>query len=285
MNDNKNEAACQIVMFSVYVLWCSKTDMHYVGVTSKKITARIRQHRRGKRQFLDREIQKIGWENFDWWVVEEGIPSELISECEKKWVKRFDCVHPKGYNRTTGGIKFFKHTEECKAKMSAKSTGENNPFYGKHHTPETKAQMSIDRTGEKGNMYGKHHTEESKANMRQAHLGKPLSEEHKAKMRGRKLTEEHKAKLRGRKHTEEEKAKIRKARTGEKRTEETKAKIRKKLTGRKLTEEHKANIRKANTGKKNTEKTRAILREKALARWAAKRAAKAAEEAAKNSST
>lgn len=130
MNDNKNEAACQIVMFSVYVLWCSKTDMHYVGVTGQDVHKRIRQHQKGKKQFFDKQIKESGWDgNWDYWVVEEGIPSELISECEKKWVKRFDCVHPKRYNRTTGGIKFFKHTEECKAKMSAKSTGENNQSF------------------------------------------------------------------------------------------------------------------------------------------------------------
>lgn len=298
MKDNsKKQVDCQtVIYFSVYVLWCRKTDKHYVGVTRQRVTTRIGQHKRGKRQFLDKEIQKIGWENFDWWIVEENVPSEQVSECEKKWIKFFDCVFPHGYNKTCGGISNITMSEDSCNKIREKAlarnmSGENNPFYGKHHTEEYVETLRM-RHGEKHPCYGRRHTEEelakmrgkkhdekARANMSRAHLGKPLSEEHKAKMRGRKLTEEHKAKLRGRKHTAEEKAKIREAHTGKKCTEETKAKIRKKLTGRKLTEEHKAKIGVAVSGEKNgffgrhhTEESRAKMR---LAH-AAKRAAKAA---------
>lgn len=77
MNDSKNQSESQMVpLFAVYVIWCSKTNMHYVGITKQKVRRRIRQHRRGKKQFIDREIQRLGWEgNFDWWIVEEHIPS------------------------------------------------------------------------------------------------------------------------------------------------------------------------------------------------------------------
>ncbi|MBD3879348.1 MAG: GIY-YIG nuclease family protein [Quinella sp. 1Q5] len=209
-DNNKNPKTCQTVVFSVYVLWCYKTDMNYVGVTcQKRVYTRIRQHKKGK-QFVDKEIKRIGWEgNWDWWIVEEHVPSEQISEREQYWVKLFDCVYPKGYNKTCGGISKLTvsddtrekirqralardysgernphygkhHTDEAKAAIAAKLSGENSPRYGKPpankgvpHTAEELAKMSTSHMGEKNHFYGKHHTTEAKEKNRQAHLGKP----------------------------------------------------------------------------------------------------------------
>ena len=211
-DNNKNSQESQtIVYFDVYVIWCRCTNQFYIGTTSRKVETRIREHRRGKKQFIDREIQHVGWENFDWWTVEEHIPSDQISECEKKWVATLDCVYPKGYNRTTGGIGNFKASKETCEKIKQSRLGKKRaPF-----TEEHKANLSKSRMGEKNPFFGKHHTEESKEKNRQAHLGKSLTEEHKTK------------------------------------------------------------IGAAGRGRKASEKTRAILREKALARHAAKRVAKA----------
>ena len=328
MNDNKRSSTCQTILFSVYVLWCNKTNMHYVGITSQPVFRRISDHKRGKGQFVDCEIQRIGWEHWDWWIIEERVPSELISDCEKKWISLFDCVYPKGYNKTCGGITLFKHSEgtkermrqaqlgkhhseeskeamrqahlgktlreEHKAHISESMTGEKHPFYGKHHTDEakeairqshlgrhhseeTKSQMSADRKGENHPMYGKKHTEESKARMRQSHLGNsarkgiPCSEETKAILREkaleRGLSGENNP-FHGKHHTEEAKEKNRQAHLG-------------KIPWNKgipCSESTKAKIRKANRGRKRSEETKAKMREKALARHAAKRAAKAVAE-------
>ena len=225
-DDSKNSTTCQTpVYFSVYVLWCSKTDMHYVGVTRQRVTTRIRQHKRGK-QFVDREIQRIGWEHWDWWVVESHVPSNLISKCEQRWVAFFDCVFPKGYNKTCGGISKIivtdetrekirqnalardmsgeknphygkHHTDEARAAISAKLSGENSPRYGKPPankgvpwTEEQKANLSAAVSGEKNGFFGKHHTEEAKEKNRQAHLGKPSWN------KGIPMSESTKAKLR-----------------------------------------------------------------------------------------
>lgn len=228
MDNTKKDSVCQITdVFCVYVIWCRITDKFYVGVTRQRITVRIRQHRRGK-QFIDREIQRIGWENWDWWTVEENISSENIDEREKFWVGFFDCVFPKGYNKTNGGIGNISVTEATCALISQRArerdvSGENNPMYGKHHTdevkaaqsarmkgknlgkppankgvphtPEAKAKMSEAQKGEKNGFYGKHHTEEAKEKNRQAHLGKHPSEETRAKMRGRHPSPETRAKM------------------------------------------------------------------------------------------
>ena len=226
MNDSKKGAVCQTPnVFCVYVIWCRLTDKFYVGVTRQRVAVRIRQHRRGK-QFIDREIQRIGWQNWDWWTVEENIPADKIDEREKYWVEFFDSVYPNGYNKTHGGISRIFVTEKTCALLSQRArerdlSGERNPMYGRHHTDEVKAaqsarvrernlgkspankgvphtaearaKMSEAAKGEKNHFYGKHHTEEAKEKNRQAHLGKHHSEETLAKMRGRKHTEEWKA--------------------------------------------------------------------------------------------
>ena len=203
MDDNKNAADCQTdVVFSVYVIWCNKTNMHYVGVTSQaSVYARIRQHKRGKKQCIDKEIRDIGWDgNFDWWIVEANVPPDLINEREQHWVAFFDCVYPNGYNKTHGGIGKVTVSEDTrekmsrsrrgkpawnkgktasphtKARMSAKRKREKHHFYGKHHTAETRAKISTSVsaaiTGEKNPFYGRHHTEESKAKMREKALAR-----------------------------------------------------------------------------------------------------------------
>ena len=262
MNHNKNEAESQTPpLFSVYVIWCRQTNMHYVGVTKNKVRRRIRQHRRGK-QFVDREIQHIGWEgNFDWWIVEERVPSNLISECEQRWIKFFDCVHPKGYNKTIGGIKLFRHSEETKAQMRSR-----------RHTEEEKANISKKMTGRKL-------TEEHKAKLGKLHSGKKLTEEHKAKLRAKAFArnmsgERHP--MYGKHHTEESIEAMRQAHLGNSahkgkhHTEETKTILREKALTRDVSSENNPMY-----GKHHTEEAIAKIRAKALARYAAKRAAKA----------
>ncbi len=286
MNDNKNNSDCQTVpLFAVYVIWCRETNMHYVGVTSRKVEKRIREHNRDKRQFLQKEIQRIGWEgNWDWWTVEEHISSDQISEREQYWVNFFDCVHPKGYNQTCGGISNFTVSEITREKQRQRAlerdlSGENNPHFGKKHSEEALAKMrgkkrdekaraniSKARKGKPSPRKGKKHTEEAKEKNRQAHLGKtPWN-------KGLKCPP----------HTAEHKAKISAAVSGEKNPNYGKPSP---CKGIPRSEETKRKIGKGNCGKHRTEEQKAVLREKALARWAAKRAAKAAEEAAKNSST
>ena len=244
MNSSKNAADCQTdVIFSVYVIWCNKTNMHYVGVTGQKsVYARICQHKHGK-QFVDREIKNIGWDgNFDWWIVEERVPSNLISEREQHWIAFFDSVYPNGYNRTIGGIKHFKHAEETRKKMSESHLGQKiGPF-----TEEHKANISKSRTGKKNPSYGK-----------PAHnRGVPCSEEAKAKI-SQKLT--------GRKRPDQsERMKgENNPNFGKHLSEETRRKIGKSKQGKPAW----------NKGIPRSEETKAKLREKALARHAAKRAA------------
>ena len=330
MNTNKNVADCQTdPLFSVYVMWCRKTNMHYVGVTGQDVWARIRQHKKGK-QFVDKQIKASGWEgNWDYWVVEEGVPSERISEREQFWVDFFGSVFPKGYNKTIGGIKHFKHsdktcdqmgnshrgkkrapfTEEHKANLSKANSGENNPNYGKPAwnrgipcPEEVKDKIRKKLTGKKRPEQSERMKGENNPN-----FGKPMPEETKAKLREKALERDMSGEnnpMFGKHHTEKAKESIRQSRLGKSSwnkgvpcSEEQKANLREKAIERDLsgennpfygkhhTEEAKERNRQAHLGKPSwnkgvpcSERAKAILREKALARHAAKRAAKAVAE-------
>jgi 5-methylcytosine-specific restriction endonuclease McrA len=148
---------------------------------------------------------------------------------------------------------------ETKRKISVKTRGELNPFYGRHHTIEAIAKMTA------------------------PHLGKPLSKEHRAKISkantGRVVSEETRVKLRkantGKHLSAETKAKLSQAtkaqrirvmgmpnsidRTGTHHNKETRAKMRanhKGMTGLHPTEETKAKMRKAQQGKVASLETR-----------------------------
>ena len=300
-NDSKNKPDCQTVaLFAVYVIWCKQTDMHYVGVTHQRVEQRIRQHKKGK-QFVDSEIKRIGWDgNWDWWVVEEGVSSELISEREQYWVDFFGSVYPNGYNKTTGGVGNFEHSEKTCEQISAALRGKKRaPF-----TAEHRAHLSVAMKGKTGAPAwnrGVPCTEETKDKIRQKltgrkrpdqaermrgennpNFGKPKSEETREKLRQRAL-ERNVSGARnphyGKHHTEEAKVKIGEAHRG--RTPWNKG-----LKCPPPTPEARAKMSAAQSGEKNhfygkhhSEETKAKLREKALARHAAKEAAaKAAQE-------
>ena len=244
MNTSKKSSDCQTVAYySVYVLWCRETNMHYVGVTRQEVKLRIRQHKKGKKQFIDCEIHRIGWEgNFDYWIVEENVPADQISDCEQKWVKFFDCHYPKGYNKTCGGISNLTVSDDTREILRQKAlerdvSGENNPHYGKKHTDEAKEEMRQARLGKPAWNKGVPCREETKALMREKALERNVSGENNPFF-------------------------------GKKHTEESKEKNRQKQLGRIPW----------NKGKKMTEEQKAIMREKGRATRAAKRAAKAAAE-------
>ena len=300
-DDSKKVSDCQTVdvVFSVYAIWCAPTNRYYVGVTGQDVYKRIRQHKKGKKQFVDKEIRRIGWENnFDYWVVEENVPSNLITEREQYWVAVFNSVYPNGYNKTKGGIKHFKHSKTTCDQISASHTGKKREPFSDEHKANLSKALKGKGAGKPAHNRGVPCSEETKDKIRKKLTGRKQTDETKAKIgkgnRGKRRSEETKAKLRE-KALARDMSGERNPHYGKKHTDETKAIISAKMSGTNSpsygkppankgvphTPEELAKMSAANKGEKNpffgkhhSEETRAILREKALIREARKRVAK-----------
>lgn len=185
MKDSKKISDCQPAKVgSIYLIYCHVTDKCYVGQTIQKVSARITAHKRGD-QYIDKEIQKLGWKNFIYIVLEKNIPMDKLNSLEKYWIKVFDCIAPKGYNRTRGGQKHFEVSEELRKIRRESMLGEKNPNFGKHwsqseETREKKRATALARgirppvmCGEDNPNYGKKFSEETRAKMSAAKVGKP----------------------------------------------------------------------------------------------------------------
>lgn len=107
-------------------------------------------------------IEKFGWENFEKEIVLDGLTKEESELKEVEYIKLYKSNDPEyGYNIDGGAHGLGGYSDETRALLSKATTGEKNPFYGKHHTDEVKQTHSEFM---KGNDYfkGKHHSEEFK---------------------------------------------------------------------------------------------------------------------------
>jgi len=85
----------------IYLITNTLTNMKYVG-QSVDIIERWKSHSSSKKSLLGAAIQSDGISNFKFEVIEE-CSKELLNEREKFWIAHYDCIHPKGYNKTKGG--------------------------------------------------------------------------------------------------------------------------------------------------------------------------------------
>lgn len=90
-------------------------------------------------------MNKHGWDNFEWEILEEGI--ETQEELDKKecyWIEKLKTkIEKNGYNAINGNVKKpegprgrsgFNLSEDHKQKIAEKMKGEDNPRYGKPGT-------------------------------------------------------------------------------------------------------------------------------------------------------
>jgi very-short-patch-repair endonuclease len=118
---------------------------------------------------LVESIGKVGRHHL--WLLDDGnkIASKDIGPVELLCVK---CKHWHRIGSLYNGRD--KSLYQC---HSCKSSGENNPFYGKKHSDKTKEIISTKATGrnigELNGFFGKHHSEETKAILRKKcpHIG------------------------------------------------------------------------------------------------------------------
>lgn len=99
-------------------------------------------------------IKKYGWQNVEHEILFTGLTKEQAEQKEIELIAFYKSNDRRyGYNIDNGGNCAGKCSEDHKKKVSEKTKGKNNPFYGKRHTQETKEKISKNHADFKG---GKH---------------------------------------------------------------------------------------------------------------------------------
>ena len=83
----------------IYVITEVSSGRRYVG-QSKDIFGRWSQHSGGAKSDIGAAFA-AGPTHFRWQVV-EVCNETLLNERERHWIEHFDCVHPAGFNKTSG---------------------------------------------------------------------------------------------------------------------------------------------------------------------------------------
>ena len=199
------------MIFTLYRIHNSINTKNYIGITSRTIEERFREHlasaRGGSPYRIHAAIRKYGAENFNIEALFQSTDADyMLFEAEPSFIKTYNSFE-NGYNATAGGVGVpgLRHSDETRAKMSALLyerdldwSGPNNPMYGKRHSEESKAKMSeiaSKRTGEANSMYGKHHSDDGRKNIGDALKSGYSSGEITPYMLGKSLTPEAGAKV------------------------------------------------------------------------------------------
>lgn len=169
----------------IYKATCIKNNKVYIG-QSVNIFNRIKQHKRDsvnsklkyKKFYIG--INKYGWDNFEWEVIDYNIPEIKLAEMEIFYVAKYNS-YDNGYNSTKGGDTSPSTNPEVALKISRSMTG-------KKHTEERKRINSLAHIGIKL-------SEEHKQKISVGNSGKTMSNEAKIRIsvanKGRIFTKEH----------------------------------------------------------------------------------------------
>lgn len=150
-------------MIGIYFIKNILTNQYYIGQSSN-LQKRLRDHRNNlvnnkhHNKHLQSSWNKYGEKNFIFKIIEE-CDIDNLNDLEVFYIKKFDSFH-NGFNKTAGG--------------------------------DFIPQEFFDNSGKNNSFYGRKHTKESKQKMREAKIGKKLSQEHKNKIS---------KKLKGRRHS------------------------------------------------------------------------------------
>lgn len=140
------------VISGIYKITNKINGKIYVG-SSCDIVRRWRDHKshlkRGVHRniYLQRAVAKDGIDNFIFEILEEVESENLLIE-EQKLLDFLKPFGDNGYNisKIAGSpMKGVSHTEEVKARLSEKLSGENHPHYGKPVSEEWRERISKSR--------------------------------------------------------------------------------------------------------------------------------------------
>jgi group I intron endonuclease len=108
----------------------------YVGATQATLSRRISYHLCSKAGIFPGELRKFGVNMFEFSILDVAEDRKTLHEKEKYWIRKLDCVYPKGYNQTAGGLGMLgvKDSEVTRKRKSealkGKNVGEKNGMFG-----------------------------------------------------------------------------------------------------------------------------------------------------------
>ena len=237
----------------IYKLTCRITDKSYIG-KSVNINRRLKEHKSYKKSvcYFQSAIIKHGWDSFDVEILE-------IFENFDKITDNNHLLEREAYY-----IEFFDSTNKDKGYNICKHS---NDVTGTVFTKEHKEKIRQARLG-------KTLSDETKEKLRKIHTGRVVSNETKEKMSksalGKVFTEGHKKKLSqaklGKPMHEKTKKALKEANFGKsyalgrKHSKETKEKISKLISGTVRSEETKEKMRQSKLGKPRSDETKEKIR-------------------------
>lgn len=140
----------------IYKVTNNVTGKIYIGQTIRKPAHRWKSHgRKWDKGYLANSIRKYGKENFTFEVIACAFTRDYLNELECFFIKKFNCLAPKGYNLESGGNANKTITQELRDKFSRVHKGRIPYNKGIPCSQETKDKLSKANTGKK-------HSEESK---------------------------------------------------------------------------------------------------------------------------
>ncbi len=99
-------------------------DKIYIGQTINTLDKRIVGHMHDakyKPNYFHNALNKYGYKNFTWEVIDEALSKDELDLKEIRWIKYYNSFGENGYNLTSGGSDSFKTSEKSKDKKSKTS--------------------------------------------------------------------------------------------------------------------------------------------------------------------
>jgi group I intron endonuclease len=125
----------------VYLITNKINGMKYVGQSIQlDINSRWKTHKKVDKKYVGKILynayKKYGIDNFDYKIICICF-DEDTDKYEEEYIKKYNTVHPNGYNLLQGG-KNRKHNPETLKHLSEIMSGENHPQYGTKLSEERK---------------------------------------------------------------------------------------------------------------------------------------------------
>jgi len=136
------------MQFDAYLITNSATNKLYVGITTRGVPGRWRNHktmaRNGSPAYLHKAIRKYGSDKFKCQHIVSAFTKDDLLQLEQELIVQFKCRAPAGYNLTDGGDGSwgFRFTDEQLKRLS-------DSHKGIGQSEETRRKIGIASTGRK----------------------------------------------------------------------------------------------------------------------------------------